>query len=358
MALLSACASDAPAPPPAAAAPVLRILLKEASATPGAPVETPGPYTLCDPATGDVLETGSRLDRPVPASVPRPMRLLPASGTLSVAGRTYRGSLLIRPAEPGVELILETDIEEYLPGVLAGELGPTYPPAALRAQAVVSRTFAVHRRQARLATGSWDLTDDTSDQVFLGVSDHPALRDAVADTRGMVLLWRGQVLPAHFSSTCGGHTAARDEVFGGPAIPPLAGTPCPFCASGKYSRWTVRIPAADAGRSLGLPGPLESVEPLARDRAGRSLTVRIRGGATRDMAASQLRSSLGVSVLRSTFLLNVRRVGSDIVFDGAGWGHGVGLCQIGATGMARKGAGSSDILKHYYPGAQLCRLYR
>jgi stage II sporulation protein D len=258
-----------------------------------------------------------------------------------------------------VELIVETDLESYLPGVLEGELGASFPPAALRAQAVAARTYALHKTTVARSGASFDVADDQSDQVFRGTpaTGRGVLFDAVAATRGMVLLHAGQPLPAYFHSTCGGHTSPVEAVFGGSAIPALSGVPCGYCAGARYYRWEVRIPLLDASRSLGLGDAMTGLRIGQRDRGGRARTLVLLSDRETVRRASEVRMALGPARLRSTLIRGIKISGPDLRFMGGGWGHGVGLCQMGARGMAESGAAASDILRHYYPGAQLLRLY-
>jgi stage II sporulation protein D len=285
------------------------------------------------------------------------LRIRAEEGAVFVNGRPYPGALRLVPGETGLLPVLETDLEDYVVGVLAGELGSKFSLAALRAQAVASRTYGLNRLRTAPAGRPWHLADDVSAQVFVGVPPEPVFRQAAADTRGLVLTWGGRLLPAWFHSTCGGHPASASEVFGIAEVPPLSGVPCDFCRTAKYYRWETRVLAGDLARAAGIPPPVTGFEILRRGFGGRAVSFLVAGPRPVTLAASDLRSRLGPERLRSTLILDIAASGGDFAVKGGGWGHGVGMCQMGAQGMGRAGASASDILSHYYPGADLTRLY-
>ncbi|MBI4577743.1 MAG: SpoIID/LytB domain-containing protein, partial [Planctomycetes bacterium] len=225
-------------------------------------------------------------------------------------------------------------LEDYLAGVLGGEVPLSWPADALRAQAVAARTYAVHQALARRAA-PYDVTADTRSQVWRpGLAGDPRAVAAVRETAALVLAWGGSPLAAYYHSTCGGHTAAGGTVFDeGAAIPPLAGVPCEDCRGSAYYRWVgVRVEASElaaALASLGLPlaGTPTAVDPLETGPDGRATRVRVasdRGEV--DLPGTALRRALGPERLRSTRFRARREGASAFVFEGGGWGHGVGLC--------------------------------
>jgi stage II sporulation protein D len=326
-------------------------------------VSVAGDFELRDPDSGTVVHRGrARTLAPAAWLAGRAaLRLCPAEGDLRIGTARYPGDLLLlaRAGEDGCDLVLETDVESYLPGVLAGELSADFPAAALRCQAIASRTYVLHQVEVAAAERPWHVSDDHMSQVFLGIppASGEVFRRAVAETRGLVLLWRGHPLCAYFHSTCGGHTADATEVFGDEPSPPLAGTPCEFCRASGYYRWKETFPAAEAGQVLGLGGPVTAARIGTRDRGGRALTLDFAGVRTVRIPAADVRFRLGTSRLYSTLIRTIAVREGELVVEGAGWGHGVGMCQMGARGLALAGLGAADILAHYYPGAGLFRLY-
>ena len=169
--LLTACGSGSPPAPDGP--PVLRVLLARFAEADAVELTVVGGWRLQDADTGEDLESGHDLSRRIPvrsARLPRPLLLAPEDGRFVIDGRPYPGRLLIRPNDTGADLILSTDLESYLPGVIAGEMPAKFHPAALRAQAVMARTYARHRMQERGDERTWHVADDTrgAPQVYRG----------------------------------------------------------------------------------------------------------------------------------------------------------------------------------------------
>ncbi len=349
-------------PATATPAPPIRVRLRSLIGNRTNRIEVDGPYRLVSLPTGKLIDSGTSLNRDLRtagASISEARRLIPENRRFRLGGRPYRGTLRMEPGQLGVDLMVETDLESYLPGVLEAELGASFPPAALRAQAIAARTYALHKTSIRGPTRSFDVADDQSDQVYRGtplVAAGP-LFEAVAGTRGMILKSAGKPLPAYFHSTCGGHTAAAHDVFGGAPILSLPGVPCRYCEGSRTFRWSVPISLSQAGKALGMAGKLRDISIGKTDRGGRARTFVLTGDRTVERSAAEVRMALGPALLRSTLILSIKISGSEIRFEGGGFGHGVGLCQMGARGMALQGAAASDILGHYYPGAKLVRRY-
>jgi len=284
--------------------------------------------------------------------------------------RRVKGAVDIRSdGEDGLMVIAEMPLEEYLPGVLSLELGGLADkvPEAAKAQAVISRSYAF----ARIGTNPqsyYDIEAGTSHQCFdLDNLISPAIKRAVADTRGQVLAYGGKVIAPNFHSTCGGRTArpseiwnARDEDF-----PYLESVKDDWCSiSPKYS-WSDTITAEElAGRLYpGKPAVMKDVKVLKVGESGRAISLLVStsvGDSVLTKAA--VRNGLREKPLLSTWfdILIERNAGGDvarIALDGKGYGHGVGLCQWGAIGMARAGKSYKTILKHYYKSVEIARIY-
>jgi stage II sporulation protein D len=379
--------ADLSIPRELAGAPLVRVALARPLASGRAAIEVRGPYAIYASDAKDArpsfagdalgpaevsLEAGGaglvfagHVFRPPVARVTaeRP-------GTLVVDGAAYRGDLVVRPAPPGAVgerglLVLDrVNLEEYTAGVIGGEMPLLYPDAALRAQAVASRTYGLHAARSR-AGEAWDVLDDTSSQVYRGVAaEGERGRQATLDTMGVVLTWRGEIFKSYFHSTCGGRTASNATAFGEAEVPPLAGVPCGFCDDGKHARWRVEVPRAEVAAKLAKDAP--SLRGLAKldvletfGDGGRVATVRATGtdGRAFGIPAARFRAAIGAGVVQSTWFAIEDAGGASIAFAGRGWGHGVGLCQAGARGMAQAGYDATAILGRYYPGADLVSIY-
>ena len=368
LALLAAAARSAAAEPASPARIQIAIVRQAVSATitpegsvqvvlPGgksAPLEWKGELKLT-PREGGLHLSQQKL--------PTETRLVPQDGAvIKVGADRHRGTLILR-LDPGqtVTIIEEVAMEDYLEGVLPHEMDPDWPLEALKAQAVVARSFA-YGNMGKFKSDGFDLTADTRSQMYRGLTAvNDNVRRAVRDTHGEVLGWNGQLLRVYYHACCGGRTENAAEAWGGdPAAtpPPLRGVRDPWCAASPHMRWTAYFDWQDIMAAIEerrrLPGPLKSLKIGRRDVAGYVRDFVARTGKTDlTVKASDLRSSLGAGDLKSIRIsrLIVKKKGLEFV--GAGSGHGVGLCQWGARLQADKGRKYEQILRFYFPGADL-----
>ena len=294
-------------------------------------------------------------------------RLKPAPGeSLSLNGVDYRGELeaFINPLGKPV-LVNEVGVEDYLRGVVSQELGPrSYPQMeALKTQAVASRTFALAHLGSRAKQG-FDLYADHRSQVYAGLKgEHPTTDQAIAGTRGLIATYKGEAIVALYSSTCGGKTESYDAIFNRPPLPYLkGGALCPDQKS-RYHRWEERITISSILKNSKTLSRLGKLVGLVRSRTsaqGRLLELVWKGSQGEQvLRGNELRFTLG---LRSNWVVDFRPRSAkgeivEVDVKGRGWGHGVGLCQMGAVELARRGWLFERILKHYYQGVELVRAY-
>lgn len=289
-------------------------------------------------------------------------RLVPSAGArIRVGSNWYRGTMILR-LDPGqtVTVVEVASVEEYLEGVLPHEMDPDWPLEALKAQAVVARTFT-YANMGKFRKDGFDLTADTRSQVYRGTSlVNENVRAAVRQTRGEVLGWQGKLLRVFYHACCGGATTDPAAAWGGEAevVRPLRGVRDPWCAASPHMKWTAyfawaELTAAVSERHM-LPSPLKSLRIGARDAAGYVRTFLAKAGReTVEIKASELRGALGAGEMKSVRIKSVSQLKKGIEFFGAGSGHGVGLCQWGARLQAEKGRGYAQILSFYFPGAEL-----
>ena len=293
-------------------------------------------------------------------------RLEPQDGAvLQVGADRHRGTLILR-LDPGqtVTVVEEVDLEDYLEGVLPQEMDPDWPLEALKAQAVVARTF-VYANRGKFRKDGFDLTSDTRSQVYRGVTAiNDRVRRAVRDTRGEVLGWKGELLRVFYSACCGGRTENAADAWGGDprATPkPLRGVRDPWCATFPRMHWTAYFAWQDlmtaVAQSRELPGPLKSLKIGRRDISGYVADFVARAGRSElRLRSSDLRRALGADELRSTRISRLVVKKKGVEFVGTGSGHGVGLCQWGARVQAEKGRSYEKILSFYFPGADLSEI--
>lgn len=279
---------------------------------------------------------------------------------LSYAGRAYPGDLRIRRGDGGrLEVDNVVDIEEYVAGVLFAEMPPNFPTEALKAQAVAARTYARYR----LEHGDPLLRATDADQVYDGSGPRfEQARAIVAATRGVILEMNGRPICAYFMSTCGGATIDGLSVFPSPNGDGLIGVECQWCRESPKYRWSRSLPLAELERRLALPAG--SIDRIAarRDRFGHSLAFDVMGSrGTRTFNGQELRrlwnskSSSDADKLPSSWLLSLDVARGMLAVQGAGFGHGVGMCQWGAAGLAASGRDWRAILRHYYRAAEPVR---
>ena len=349
--------------------PLLRVNLSGAPWT----VRVAGAWSARDEESGAPLGQGAALEGRVTADPEgirvggtcfpaRRVRISPRQeGLLQVNRVAYWGDLLLLGGDGTLAARNLVRMEPYLAGVLGSELVRGWPEETLKAQAVAARTYALVCREKRAAE-AFDLTDDVMDQKYEGrLKETPETRRLAGETAGEVLTWRRRPFEAYYSSVCGGHTGDVVRALNrGPWIPPLAGRPCPYCAKGLppekqgYHRWRKAVPRGDLEKALGVPG-LVSLFPLGKDAGGHASRVRLAwaGDGGREMEMLPFRRTAGLLSNCWTAELSPEQV----VFDGRGFGHGVGLCQWGAKRMGEKGFDHREILRFYYPGADLERQY-
>ena len=286
-----------------------------------------------------------------------PLLAVVGSVALAAAGPAWaeeRIRVLVR-AEP--ETVEELSLEEYVAGVVSGEMPASFPPEALKAHAVAARSYALTRKiEAQAAGRRWDIGAGVLAQVFHGGAPKPAAQAAVAATAGEVLALGMEPVEAYFHAACGGTTEAGLPALGRD-LPYLAPVACGKCGGAPGARWTVRVEPRALAAAAGLGGAASAARVATRTTTGRAAQVEVAAGGRRaTVTATDLRRALGYARLPS-LAFDVRADGGAFVFTGRGQGHGAGLCQWGAAAMAREGKGYREILLHYYPGTDVVRMY-
>lgn len=289
------------------------------------------------------------------------VRIMPLTkdALIFVGGKLYRGGLEVKVRDGGLMVVNAIDLEEYLYGVLPQEVPVKWEMAALRAQAIVARTYALYKRKSQ-ANGDYDLSAHyLQDQRYDGYSaEHPRASLAVDETRGLVLTCAGTLIPAYYHAESAGYTENSEDVWSS-AHPCLRAVKADIYPASPYLQWSVSIPLQDIQAALAKSGHrlggIQGLEPLERSPTGRILRLKIshtRGDTV--LRGTDFRLALGPEVIRSTrFTVEMR--GGHALFSGQGWGHGVGMCQWCSQGMAELGYDHEAILKHYYRGAELRR---
>ncbi len=276
----------------------------------------------------------------------------------SYDGRLYRGTFQRQPDGTIVNVV---DLEEYLYSVVSQEMPPSWPSAALQAQAVCARTYVLQRSDPRR---SYDLVPSQLDQVYGGIDgESPGAIAAVDATQSVVLAFGRGFASVAYSSCCGGHTESSADAWGNIALPYLSGVPCSWCFDSPNFHWqrslTFETLRERLARTLAPAARVEDLRVDARDASGRARAIVVVTDLG-DVAVpgSLFRRTVGARVVPSLLIGTVARSpdAGSVLIDGAGLGHGVGLCQWGARGMALAGRNATDILNLYFPGTDIQHL--
>ena len=334
-----------------------------------------GAFTILSLQTNQPIEQGREFRptavRATPQGLTLGATLLPISGlrvepvrdaTLSVNGQRLRGTLeILRQNNSTLLVINHVALEDYLKGVVSKEAPDYWPQEALKAVAIAARTYALYRRLTK-AGDTFDVMGNVMSQDYGGHSaEKRATTRAVDATRGKILVLGGKLFPSFYHSTCGGMTE-HGRVMGKFDLEPLrGGIGCEFCQASPFFSWQRRLTAADVNWALrssahGTVGSVRDVRITAATPMGRVEQITI-VGASRTLALTgyDFRALFGFERIRS-LRFTVIRAGGDFILDGHGWGHGVGMCQWGASELARRGVLAEDILTYYYPGVSIVPL--
>ena len=274
-----------------------------------------------------------------------------------VNNRAYRGNIRISIHTKQLSAVNYVDIEGYLKSVVPSEMPSVWPMEALKAQAIVARTYALYRRAG--PSKEYDLCSGTNSQMYKGVYSERSSSNMAVYLTGQICLYdNGKPVPTYFHSTCGGNTLNADSVWR-KALDSIEGVDCKFCKdSPHYKKWKVSIGRRKLGKILSKKG--YKIGKIKKIRIERDKPYRIfiedKYGKSQVLDASKFRLLVGPGMIRSS---NFRiKVGwFSVKFKGNGWGHCVGLCQWGARGMALKGYSYKQILQHYYPNLDMRRMF-
>ena len=261
--------------------------------------------------------------------------------------------------------LTDMDIESYVAGVVAGEMKNDWPTEALKAQAILARTFVMKfcaDKQSKY-DGADISTDVSEAQAYAADSVNRRVEDAVADTRGLVMAYEGDFPNAWFHAHSGGMTELPSVALEYKGGDPAYLTPTESAESDKAPEsakaWTatftvdqVRKACADAGVKLG--EAVTSVKLGEKGTSGRVKALIVNG---ESVSAPSFRIQIGANRLRSTLIDEVKVDGDEVTFSGRGFGHGVGLSQWGAYQLAEDGRTASEIIEKYFPGVEIVKLW-
>jgi stage II sporulation protein D len=283
--------------------------------------------------------------------------LLTSAGPIRMGDRTLSPVVQVEPGPAGLTVVEELPLDDYVAGVLSGEMPRSFPAEAQKAQAVAARTYALVKKIEAEASGKgWHLSANVLSQVYAGAAPNPAARAAADATRGEVLVLGNEPVEAFFHAACGGKTEAGLEALGRD-LPYLESVKCGRCNEAPGARWHLSLGGVELARATGLAGKVTAVRVVERTASGRVARVELTsGGRVVALGAADLRQRVGYGKLPSLAFEVTERKGT-FTFEGRGQGHGAGLCQWGAAGFAKEGRSYREILAHYYPGTRVVKLY-
>jgi len=297
-------------------------------------------------------------------------------------GSDYRGKLrlIINPDDHSFDAINHIPPESYLAGVVGAEMPGYWEPEALKAQAITARTYCFYIKKRFGTNRHWDMKQTAAHQVYRGMAAESAqIWYAVNETKGQVVTCKQSgdledIFPTYYSSTCGGHTENSKNVFGD-SYEPLTGVPCPYCqdvAKPKFFFWPmiqfdeadITAKLLDRYSQLKHLGEIINITVVAQTDYGeftRLTKIKLHGstGKSDFLRAEDFRLAIDPTgrKLRSTICQIIKLSDKWAFLSGRGYGHGVGMCQCGAQGMAREGNNTKQILSYYYPGSKIKSIY-
>ena len=365
---------------------------------------------------GNLMKNGSPIGsrfNATPSNVTEADVFSSTAGYIVIGKKPYRGSVRFVKSGSQLKSVNIVDVDDYIRGVLPKEIGTTTPMEALKVQAVVSRSFA-YANWNKFAKYGYNLDDSSASQAYAGMSVESPMTDrAVAETKGQVLYYKGDVANTIFHATSGGETEAIEEVWGGYTSPYLKALKDPYSLNTRHATWEATLSSGDIRRAFPSVGEPTLLEVLERSSTGRIKSMAVVGTSGREIVTgNQFRMKLGsikvksanfgtegsarpserpLTVITSTGIRPyandriisaagirmgstdavIRATGMDsasaqkatyndrmpiqgsITLKGTGYGHGVGLSQYGAIEMAKAGKNYKAILSFYYPGTEL-----
>ena len=272
------------------------------------------------------------------------------NGKVFINGHSYEGVLEIIKDKNGLYVINHLPVEKYIEEAVASEISDDWEIEAVKAQAVISRSFAFLHKTVN-ADRSYHLPSN----VFNGFSDNntnPTAVFAAKQTNGEILTYNNVPITAYSHQSCNGKTELPEEVWG--KYYPYAKSVNCNSSNSPYEIWQRKYTREELGNILGIHN-LKNVNIASYTSTGRVKTIGIvteTDESMSEISAVDLRTLLGQTELPST-QFSLTTSGNHVIFDGKGHGHGVGLCQWGAIEMARQGKNYREILEHYYPGTKI-----
>jgi stage II sporulation protein D len=273
------------------------------------------------------------------------------NGKIFINDHVYEGSLSILKDEKGLFVVKHLPFEEYIEGVVSSEIDKDWDMEALKAQAVISRTYATYYKKLNEGKG-YHLTSTVLHQLYNGENVHSLISYATQLTRGEILMYQNMPIKAFYHASCEGKTELPEEVWG-EQYPYLNSVDCQDRDT-PYENWQRKFTLNELAQALNMD-KIDEIMVKSYTSTGRVKSLIIAAKSedqhetSMEIDAAKLRRIIGYDELPSTNFKLIPGAG-EVIFKGKGFGHGVGLSQWGALEMARQGKDYRQILTHYYPG--------
>lgn len=322
--------------------------IRERGSTKKYRVKTGGTFKVT--RTGNTLKIGS-----VAAVKPVEITLDKESYDFTINGNKYNGMLIVQAStKTGVNIIERLDLEDYLYGVLPYEMSAGWPLEALKAQAVAARTYTLKTIEDRNLK-DFDLYSDVRSQMYKGsVKKYDSVKKAVDGTKGEVLKYKSKLFYTYYHANCGGHTDEAAWQNDNPK--PLQGAKCGHCGKSKNATWKYTVPEADINKFLKkqkIAGTIKSIKIADKYASGRAKSLQLTTTKTKkNVICNTFRLGVGSTKFKSCMITKINK----LTFEGRGYGHGRGMCQDGAKGMAEAGKNYKDILERFYPASGIKKI--
>jgi stage II sporulation protein D len=308
--------------------------------------------------TNDIL-TKSMTIRP--DAVTSPTRVASKNSFIEVNGYKFRGAIELFIKNNLLYVINDVGLEEYLMSVVPGEIPANWEEEALKAQAVAARTYIYHHlvNNRGRVEGLYDVDAGTKSQVYKGADvEKPETTESVDKTAGEIIVHKNLPIMSCFHSTCGGKTIDGKYVWSQNDLEYLRGVRCDFCTDSAKYAWESQLTIKEIGMFLkkkhGQIGTIAGISFKKKDSRVTDVYIRHTFGQIK-MSGNNFRLLFPDDKLRSLFFTS-QKTPSGLILTGRGWGHGVGMCQWGARGMAKKGYSYKSILAHYYTDVAVDRI--
>jgi stage II sporulation protein D len=290
-----------------------------------------------------------------PEKVDSPVLVESIGSAISVDGTPYRGMVEVHNSLGKISIINILKMNEYLYGVVPSEIPSLWPAEALKAQAVAARSYTYHHLMSRKKS-QYDLDATTSFQVYRGISaETQNTNAAVEETSGYIMVYNNKPIIAFFHSTCGGRTMDDKYVWSGEDMPYLQSVKCGYCGDSPNYQWDEKISLYEIRHNMNNKykgtGQITGISLKRQGPRVETVSIQHKNGVL-TLSGNEFRLLFPENKIKSMYFTSAKTA-DGIIIHGNGWGHGVGMCQWGAKGMAESGADYKSILAHYYKGISI-----